>query len=372
MDLILPLLSFSILAFILYVVHRMRDEQHKNFLSANSINKDNWIQLSTQITQLVKLNEIKLDNIKKSLDNSLSQIRNDNTTQLEKIRLTVDEKLHDTLDKRLTESFKLVESQLEVVHKGLGEMHTLATGVGDLKKVLTNVNTRGLWGEVQLEALIKQILSSNQYEYNVEVVPNSKQRVEFAIKIPTSQNEVTLMPIDSKFPLEDFQRLIELSKTGDINAIAKEQKKLYRSISKAAKDISEKYISPPYTTDFAIMFLPVESIYAEILKTPNIIEELQNTYRVIITSPTTLTATLKSLQIGFRAFAIEKQTTYIWKILSSLKTEFTKFTTLLNKTKQKLEQASNEIGKVENKSKNIETQLEKVEYIDYKKLQNKK
>lgn len=332
----------------------------------NSSQKDQLDSFSKQLTNLTQINENKLESIRTVVSDSLFRMQTENNDKLEKMRATVEEKLHDTLEKRLGDSFKIVSERLEQVHKGLGEMQSLASGVGDLKKVLTNVKTRGTWGEVQLDALIEQILAFDQYEKNCAVVPNSSDRVEFAIKIPNKDdlNTSTFLPIDAKFPLEDYQRLVAAYDTGDQVEIELISKQLEVTIKKVAKQISEKYIHPPHTTDFAIMFLPVEALYAEVLRKPGIIEFLQREYRVVITSPTTLLAILNSLQMGFRAVAIEKRSSEVWKVLSSVKSEFVKFADVLAKTKIKLDQASKVIGDAETRTRVIQRHLKHVETAD--------
>jgi DNA recombination protein RmuC len=332
----------------------MNDNQHKGMTG-----------LSSQVSSYLKLNEEKLEKVRQTVAQQLHNIQQDNAAKLEKMRHTVEEKLHDTLEKRLGDSFKLVSDRLEIVHKGLGEMQNLASGVGDLKRVLTNVKTRGVWGEVQLENIITQLMTSGQYAKNVKVSPADNGRVEFAIKLPSHDDKLAQiwLPIDAKFPVEDYYKLVE-SNTQDPLEIEKLSKNLETSIKKQAKLINDKYIQPPYTTNFAIMFLPIEALYAEVLKRPGLIEKLQQDYRVVITSPTTLSAILNSLQMGFKTIAIEQRTSEIWKILGSVKTEFVKFSDLLEKTKTKLDQASKVIGDVQTKSNKIQRELREVESLD--------
>ena len=272
--------------------------------------------------------------------------------------------MHDTLEKRLSNSFTIISERLELVHKSMGEMQNLAVGVGDLKKVLTNVKTRGIWGEVQLDAIITQLLTPEQFERNVKVDPTENSRVEFAVKLPGSQDEkVVWLPIDAKFPIEEYQRLMQAHEVGNLVEMEEQSKALEISIKKCAKMISERYVKPPHTTDFAIMFLPIESMYAEVLRYPGLLEHLQQQHRVIITSPTTLSAILNSLQMGFKTLAIQKQTSEVWKILGSIKSEFGKFGDVLAKTKVKLEQATKTIEDAEVRSRVITRQLKKVESI---------
>jgi DNA recombination protein RmuC len=329
-------------------------------------NKESLEVFSNQLMQLTKLNEQKLEAIRNTLEDRIYKLQSDNNEKLEKMRSTVEEKLQDTLEKRLSDSFKIVSDRLEQVHKGLGEMQTLALGVGDLKKVLTNVKTRGTWGEVQLDILIEQILTVEQYEKNVAVQPNTQDRIEFAIKLPNKDDDKThiWLPIDAKFPMEDYQRLVAAYEKGDLAEIEENSKLLDQTIKKAAKLISEKYIAPPFTTDFAIMFLPVEALYAEVLRRPGLIEFLQKEYRVIITSPTTILAIMNSLQMGFRTLAIQKRSSEVWKVLATVKSEFVKFAGILDKTKQKLDQASKVIGDAETRTRVIQRHLKNVESLN--------
>lgn len=336
----------------------------KDFLQIHSNAQVSQIDtFNKQLQGLTQLNETKLENIRKSIEDGLYKLQTENNDKLEKMRATVEEKLHETLEKRLSKSFQVVSDRLEQVHKGLGEMQTLATGVGDLKRVLTNVKTRGTWGEVQLHALIEQVLAPQQYEENAKVSPNSNDRVEYAIKIPNKDdaNSFTWLAIDAKFPIEDYQRLIDAYEIMDVEQIESSSKLLENSIKKCAKTISEKYICPPHTTDFAIMYLPIEGLYAEVLKKPGMIELLQREYRVVITSPTTLLAIMNSLQMGFRAVALEQRSTEVWKVLGNVKTEFFKFADILNKTKVKLDQASKVIGEAETRTRVIQRHLRQVE-----------
>lgn len=287
--------------------------------------------------------------------------------KLEKMRETVDEKLQSTLEKRLGESFKLVSDRLEIVHKGLGEMQTLAMGVGDLKKVLSNVKTRGTLGEIQLGRILDQILTKDQYDINVITKHGSRDNVEFAIKLPgkDNDNEAVYLPMDSKFPLDVYHNLVDAYETGDQKLIEDAYKKLEISIKKSAKDIRDKYIDPPHTTDFAIMFLPIEGLYAEVVKRTNLVEILQRDYRINITGPTTLAALLNSLQMGFRTLAIEKRSSEVWKVLGAVKTEFGKFEEVLKSTQKKLNQASTDLDKlVGTRTKQIKRKLMDVESLD--------
>jgi len=321
---------------------------------------------SKQLGDMTKLNEDKLETMRLGMENQLRALQEDNSKKLEQMRATVDEKLQSTLEKRLGESFKQVSERLEQVYKGLGEMRTLATGVGDLKKVLTNVKTRGTWGEIQLGNILEQILTSDQYGVNVATKTNSNERVEFAIKLPgqdTDKEKVVWMPIDSKFPQEDYQRLIDAQENADKELAEKAVKSLEIRIKAEAKQIREKYIDPPHTTDFGIMFLPVEGLYAEVLRRPGLCDMLQREYRIVVTGPTTLAAMLNSLHMGFRTLAIEKRSSEVWELLGVVKTEFGKFGGVLAKTKKKLQEASNTIGKAEVRTRAIERKLKKVQEI---------
>lgn len=326
--------------------------------------KDQLDIFSTQLNTLTKSNEQKLDKLQEKVESQLKEIQDKNEKKLEEMRHTVDEKLHATLEKRLGESFKLVSERLEAVREGLGEMRNLAVGVGDLKKVLTNVKTRGTWGEIQLENLIEQILSRDQYEKNIATKIGSGDRVEFAIKMPgRSQNKdgACWLPIDAKFPMEDYQRLLAAQELGDIVLIEEASKAMETRIRGEAKSIFEKYIDPPNTTDVAILFLPIEGLFAEVLRRPGLFERLQNDYKVIIAGPTTLTAILNSLHMGFRTLAIEKRSSEVWSLLGAVKSEFGKFGEVLEKTQKKLQEASNTIEDASKRTRVIERKLKNVQ-----------
>ena len=318
-----------------------------------------------ELLSLTNINEQKLEQMRGTIEQRLKVLQDENSQKLEKMREVVDEKLHATLEKRLGESFKLVSDRLEQVYKGLGEMHNLAAGVGDLKKVLANVKTRGAWGEVQLGNLLEQVLTRDQYETNVVTKKDSSDRVEFAIKLPGRDENtgVVWLPIDAKFPLEDYQRLLDAQERGDISEIKRLEDCLGTVIKNQAKKIRDKYIDPPYTTDFAIMFLPVEGLYAEALRRSGLCELLQREYRIVPTGPTTITALLNSLQMGFRTLAIEKRASEVWQILGAVKTDFSKFGDILDKTKKKLEEASNSIEDASKKSRYIERKLRDVQKL---------
>lgn len=319
--------------------------------------------LNNQMNQLTTGNETRMENLRNTVEAKLSGLQKENEEKLEKIRLTVEEKLHDTLEKRLGDSFKIVSERLEMVYQGLGEMKSLAAGVGDLKKVLSNVKTRGILGEVQLGNILEQFLTKEQYSENVAIKTGSQDRVEFTINLPgkdASQNHV-MLPIDAKFPLANYQRLVEAHDKCDKDMILLEEKAIEAGIKKCAKTIAEKYIHPPATTDFALMFIPIEGLYAEILRNPGLVETVQRDYRVIITGPTTLSAIINSLQMGFRTLAIEKRSSDVWKVLDVVRKEFVKFADLLNKTKLKLDQASSTISDAENRSRLLKTRLDNFE-----------
>lgn len=315
--------------------------------------------------RLTQLNEQKLDKLRETVETKLIAIQDDNSKKLEEMRATVDEKLHATLEKRLGESFQLVSERLEQVHKGLGEMQQLAVGVGDLKKVLSNVKTRGIWGEMQLASLLEQVLTPEQYAVNVATKRGSQDRVEFAVRLPgRDSSETTVwLPIDAKFPQEDYQRLLEAQEAANAELAAAAAAGLETRIRQEAKTIREKYIDPPNTTDFAILFLPVEGLYAEVLRRPGLCDSLQREYRINVTGPTTLAALLNSLQMGFRTLAIEKRSSEVWTILGAVKTEFGKFGDVLMKTKEKLDQASRQIDAAAVRTRAIERKLKTVEQL---------
>ncbi len=319
--------------------------------------------LSKQIVQMTTGNENKMENLRSIVEQKLTSIQKDSEEKLEKIRLTVEEKLHDTLEKRLGHSFKIVSDRLEMVYQGLGEMRNLATGVGDLKKVLTNVKTRGILGEVQLGNILEQFLIPEQYSENVAIKQGSQDRVEFAVNLPGKdiQQQKLLLPIDAKFPLANYQRLVDAQERCDKETIDIESKALESTIKKSAKTIADKYIHPPITSDFALMFLPIEGLYAEILRKPGLIENIQKEYKVIITGPTTLSAIISSLQMGFRTLAIEKRSSEVWRVLDVVRREFLKFADLLSKTRTKLEQAGSVIGDAENRSRLLKNKLDNFE-----------
>lgn len=292
--------------------------------------------------------------VRETIEKQLKEIREDNGKRLEEMRKTVDEKLQDTLEKRLGESFKQVSERLEQVHKGLGEMQSIASGVGDLKKVLTNVKTKGILGEYQLANIIEQLLPREQYEENVATRPGSTERVEFAIRMPgNSDDDVVWLPIDSKFPLNGYEELLNAREAGDLDAISSSEKALTATLEKFAKDISEKYVEAPHTTDFGVMFLPIESLYAEVLRHPGVFETLQRKYRITVTGPTTMSALLNSLQMGFRTLAVTKRSSEVWKILEAVKTEFGKFSNQLEKVDKQLSTAKKSLEDLRSTRTNV-------------------
>jgi len=316
------------------------------------------------LTYLTQSNEKRLTDMRQTVEAGLEKLRQDNAQKLEQMRATVDEKLHATLEQRLGESFRLVSDRLELVHKGLGEMQTLASGVGDLKRVLTNIKTRGGWGEVQLGNLLDQMLTPDQYASNVAPSPTSSERVDFGIRLPGREpgdrGEVWL-PIDAKFPQEDYQRLLEAQETGNSTEVEEAARALELRIRLEARKIRDKYINPPHTTDFAVMFLPTEGLFAEVLRRPGLFESLQRECRVSIMGPTTLGAILNSLQMGFRTLAIEKRSSEVWAVLGAVKTEFAKFGGVLDKVQKKLQEASSTVEQAATRSRVLERHLRKVQ-----------
>ncbi|HKM29061.1 MAG TPA: DNA recombination protein RmuC [Anaerovoracaceae bacterium] len=317
-------------------------------------------ELNEKFTHVSLENEQKLENIRITMEKKIGELTQDNNKQIELMRNTVDEKLQQTLENRITQSFKLVNERLEQVYKGLGEMQTLASGVGDLKKVLTNVKTRGILGEVQLGAILEQILSPEQYDENVKTKPSGTERVEFAVKMPGDDETVVYLPIDAKFPGDAYAKLVDAYDVGDVVAIELAAKNLDRMIKSEAKDIHDKYIEPPYTTDFAIMFLPFEGLYAEVVRR-GMIEILQRDYKVNIAGPTTMAALLNSLQMGFKTLAIQKHSSEVWEVLGAVKTEFDKFEDVLNATQARINQANAELDKlIGTRTRSIQRKLRNV------------
>lgn len=347
------------------------DSLLKRMTENAGMQKDQLDSFSRLLGDMTKINEEKLDVMRATIDSRLRELQEDNSKKLEQMRAVVDEKLQLTLETRIGESFKQVSERLEQVYKGLGEMRNLAAGVGDLKKVLTNVKTRGTWGEIQLGNILEQILTPDQYEVNVATKKNSDDRVEFAIKLPgrgVDKEQIVWMPIDSKFPQEDYQRLLDAQEAADKELAERASKNLEMRIKAEAKKIKEKYLDPPNTTDFGIMFLPAEGLYAEVLRRPGLFDFLQREYRINITGPTTLAALLNSLQMGFRALVVEKRSSEVWELLGRVNTEFGKFGDMLAKTKKKLQEAANTIDQAEVRTRVIEGKLKKVQEIPVREI----
>lgn len=326
----------------------------------STLNKESINSLISRLEFLIKTNEENLERTTRVIKEQMEGLRKENEAKLEQMRVTVDEKLNTSLQTRLNQSFEIINKRLQEVYEGLGEMRSLANGVGDLKKVLTNVKTRGVWGEVQLGNLLEQMLSPNQYLQNAQTKPNSQERVDFAVILPGKDDKNILLPVDAKFPIEDYQRLVEATETGDQAKIDLCKKGIERRVKEEAKKIKEKYISLPTTTDFGVLYLAIEGLYAEVLRNPGLVEQIQSEYKIIICGPTTLSALLSSLQLGFKTLSIEKRSSEIWMLLGSFKQEFSKFVELLSKTQKKLDEASNTIEFATKKSKTIERKLKKV------------
>lgn len=325
-----------------------------------------------RLQALTEANDKRLAEVRQTLEEKLKTLQDDNAQKLEQMRQTVDEKLHATLEQRLSESFKVVSERLEAVHKGLGEMQTLAAGVGDLKRVLTNVKTGGTWGEIQLGSLLEQVLAPSQFDRNVVTKKGSNDRVEFAIKFPGrgGNNDVVWLPIDAKFPRVDYENLIGAQERGDIAAADEASRQLENRMKTEAKTVRDKYIDPPNTTDFALIFLPTEGLYAEIARRAQLVDVLQREYKVTVAGPSNLMALLNSLQMGFRTLAIEKRSSEVWELLAAVKTEFGKFADILAKTKKKLEEATNTIGSAEVRTRAITRKLKGVEELPEQKATN--
>jgi DNA recombination protein RmuC len=346
-----------------------RDESGRQMLRFQQTLSAHLTSIATvqnqQIAQMSESNDRRLAEVRATLEQKLRDIEANNAAKLEEMRRTVDEKLHATLEQRLGESFKLVSDRLEQVHRGLGEMQVLAQGVGDLKRVLTNVKSRGTWGEVQLDMLLEQILTADQYGKNVETVRNSGARVEFAIRLPgrdPSSGPVWL-PIDAKFPKDQYERLVDAQEHGDVDGVAVAGRELEVALRREAQSIAEKYLAPPATTDFAILFLPTEGLYAEVLRRPGLTDLLQRDFRVTVAGPTTLTALLNSLQMGFRTLALEKRSSEVWEVLGAVKTEFGKFGEVLAKTRDTLVRAARNIEQAEVRTRQMERKLRTVEAL---------
>lgn len=345
-------------------LQRLNETTVKSISDVGSMLKTPIENVVGQTSKMSESNEQRLEALRSIVDTRLKELQQDNSRQLDRMRVTVDEKLQGTLEKRLGESFKLVSERLEQVHQGLGAMQQLASDVGGLQRVLTNVKTRGGWGEVQLGALLEQVLTVDQFERNVRTRDESGETVEFAIKLPGDGNgSAVWLPIDAKFPVEDYQRLIAAQETADVPATELATKNLETQLRKCAKDICSKYINPPKTTDFALMFLPTEGLYAEAIRRVGLVEQVQRDCRVVITGPTTLAALLNSLQMGFRTLSIQQRSSEVWNLLAAVKTEFGKFGDALTKVKDKLDQASSDMDKVATRSRVITKKLRDVEEL---------
>ncbi len=339
------------------------DEAAKSLYEANQ-------SLMTTLSQMGQGQSTLLESMQRQVllstrnqEEKINDLRLENERQLSEMRKTVDDRLSESLDKKLDQSFAQVSERLESVYKGLGEMHTLASGVGDLKKVLTNVKTRGIWGEMQLGNLIRQTLAPGQYEENVAVIPGSSERVEFAVCLPDQNGSTVYLPVDSKFPQEDYIRLTDAAQQGDAAGAEAARKALIQRLKQEAKKIAEKYISPPHTTDFAIMFLPVEGLYSEALQTPELVETLQRDYRIVIAGPGTFSAMLNALQMGFRTLAIEKRSGEVWLLLGEIKKDFIRFAETLENTRRRLDQAGESIDSAVTKSRSIQRKLSALETV---------
>ena len=331
-----------------------------------NVQKERLETVTGQVKELTDTSHERLDRLRDSIGEQLKELREGNEKKLDEMRKTVDEKLQTTLEKRLGESFKIVSERLEAVQRGLGEMQSLATGVGDLQRVLTNVKSRGTWAEYQLGNILEQILTPDQYEMNVATRPGSREIVEYAVKFPGrvgDGDKPVWLPIDSKFHTEDYERLVEASNNADRDAVESATKALLAAVRKSAKDISTKYIEPPHTTDFGVLFVPTEGLYAEVLRQPGFCDEIQHEHRILIAGPTTLSALLNSLRMGFRTLAIEKQASEVWQVLAAVKTEFGKFGDVLDKVKRQLKAASNTIDETGVRTRVMEKKLKTVEQL---------
>lgn len=347
-------------------VSQLTDGVRSQLADSATLQKEQLDVFSRQLQVMINTNDQRLERMRETVESRLTALQEDNNRKLEQMRSTVDEKLHATLEHRLGESFKQVSERLEQVHKGLGEMQTLATGVGDLKRVPTNVKSRGTWGEFQLGNILEQILTPDQYSRNVATKVGSNDRVEYAVKLPGREGENgknVWLPIDAKFPQEDYQRLVDAQEQVNPTVVEEAGKQLEARIRMEARTIKEKYLDPPHTTDFAILFLPTEGLYAEVLRRPGVADTLQRESRVTIAGPTTLAAILNSLQMGFRTLAIERRSSEVWSLLAAVKQEFTRFGEILDKTQKKLQEASNTIETAAVKSRTIERKLRTVHQL---------
>lgn len=345
-----------------------REEQAQSLQQGlNRIGESVNQSLQSNLQHLSSSNQERLLELKSSFEERMRALQQENGQRLEEMRKTVDEKLHATLEQRLGESFRLVSERLEKVHQGLGEMQQLALGVGDLKRVLTNVKTRGTWGEVQLAALLEQMLTPDQYAANVETIPGSGARVEFALKLPGREKDEggvpVWLPIDAKFPKEQYERLVDSAERADAEGVAQAGRELERALQREAKTIAEKYLAVPHTTDFAILFLPTEGLYAEVMRRPGLADDLQRSFRVSLAGPSTLCALLNSLQMGFRSLALERRSSEVWQVLGAVKTEFEKFGAVLVQTRTTLERAAKNIEQAEVRSRQMQRKLKEVQAL---------
>ena len=341
------------------------DQLDRNRQEINKSSKENREELSKTLNQFEEKFTKNINDVRETINNQLKDIRDDNTKQLDKMRETVDEKLQKTLEKRIGESFKLVSERLEEVHKGLGEMQTIATGVGDLKKVLSNVKTKGVFGEYQLGNILEQILTPDQYGKNIATNPDYNGSVEYAVKMPGDNKNTLWLPIDSKFPTESYEVLIDAYESADKDTVESARKQLIRAIDGFARDISSKYISVPNTTDFAIMFLPIEGLFAEVLREPGIMETLRQKHKIALTGPTTLSALLNSLQMGFRTLLVQERSSEVWNILSAVKSEFSTFENHLTKVRSQLKTATSSLDSLQGtRTRAMERKMRDIELID--------
>jgi len=343
-----------------------RRELREELRSARDESRVSARELREEVTKSIDATQTSLDRVRGMLDQRVRELQEGNERKLDEMRRTVDEKLHDTLEKRLGESFKLVSDRLDTVHKGLGEMQHLATGVGDLKRVLTNVKARGTWAEVQLGAILEQVLTPDQYDRNVCIRPDTAERVEFAVRLPGPLDDpasCVWLPIDSKFPQEDWLRLQDASDQGDVPAVQAASDALIRTVRGSAKEIHDKYVHPPASTDFGIMFLATEGLFAEVLRHPSVVSDLQQQYRVVVAGPTTLAAILTSLRMGFQTLVVEQRAAEVWRVLGAVKTEFGKFGDVLDKVQRQLNTASRTIEETGQRSRAMEKKLRSAERL---------
>lgn len=345
---------------------RARRELREELRSARDEARVSARELREEVSKSIDATQASLDRVRGTLDQRVRELQEGNERKLDEMRRTVDEKLHDTLEKRLGESFKLVSDRLDTVHKGLGEMQQLATGVGDLKRVLTNVKARGTWAEVQLGAILEQVLTPEQFNKNVCIRPDTAERVEFAVRLPGPLDDPATcvwLPIDSKFPQEDWLRLQDASDQGDVAAVQAASDALMRTVRGSAREIHDKYVHPPASTDFAIMFLATEGLFAEVLRHPSLVSDLQQQYRVVVAGPTTLAAILTSLRMGFQTLVVEQRAAEVWRVLGAVKTEFGKFGDVLDKVKRQLNTASRTIEETGQRSRAMEKKLRTAERL---------